>query len=100
MPPIKITPPPYVPRSNEYRVPCATAPALFFPPDRQELPKEYAERVAAAKEVCSGCAIRSTCGAWAREHREWGIWGGRTEAEHAYRPTSRRHVARTEAAAA
>ncbi|MEW2580144.1 WhiB family transcriptional regulator [Streptomyces syringium] len=104
MPPIKIVPPPYVPSSDDYSVPCATAPDLFFPPDRQERQTEMATRVAAARAVCLGCAIRTTCGDWAREHHEWGIWGGRTEAEHDYRPTTRRlkahRTAPTEATAA
>lgn len=98
--PFKISPPPYVPRSDDYRVPCTTAPELFFSPDRQERPDEHATRVAAAKRICSGCTIRATCGAWALENREWGIWGGHTEAEHGYRPTTRRLVTHTEAAAA
>ncbi|MFI1798478.1 WhiB family transcriptional regulator [Streptomyces sp. NPDC020379] len=96
---IQITPPPYVPRSDEYRVPCTDAPEHFFPPDRQEQPDETTARVAAAQAICFRCAIRITCATWARDHREWGIWGGRTEAEQNYRPTTRRLTTRTRAAA-
>ncbi|MCA6090963.1 WhiB family transcriptional regulator [Streptomyces sp. SCA3-4] len=99
MPLIKITPPPYVPRSDEYRVPCTDEPEHFFPPDRQEQPAETTARVAAAQAICFRCAIRTTCAAWARDHREWGIWGGRTEAEQNYRPTTRRLATHTKAAA-
>ncbi|MEU2867768.1 WhiB family transcriptional regulator [Streptomyces olivoreticuli] len=102
--PIQIAPPPYVPRTEDYRLPCTAAPDLFFPPDGQEQPGEHADRVEAAKRLCSGCVMRTECAAWARDHREPGIWGGRTEAEQDYRPTTRRLTARrstpTEGAAA
>ncbi|MEU2514327.1 WhiB family transcriptional regulator [Streptomyces syringium] len=101
--PIKITPPPYVPRSDEARLPCTAAPDLFFPPDRPERHVEHLRRVAAAKALCRHCPVRTGCGEWARDHQEWGIWGGHTEDEHGYRPTTRRLNARrtdsTEAAA-
>ncbi|MEU3355257.1 WhiB family transcriptional regulator [Streptomyces sp. NPDC037389] len=101
--PIKISPPPYVPHSDDARLPCTTAPDLFFPPDRPERQKEQLERAAAAKALCFRCPVRTACGDWAREHQEFGIWGGRTEADHGYRPTTRRLTTRrtdpTEAAA-
>ncbi|MFI1799423.1 WhiB family transcriptional regulator [Streptomyces sp. NPDC020379] len=102
--PIQITPPPYVPRTEDYRLPCTAAPDLFFPPDGQEQSDEHADRVEAARHLCSGCVMRTECAAWARDHLEPGIWGGRTEDEHGYRPTTRRLTARrptpTEGAAA
>ncbi|MEU5424215.1 WhiB family transcriptional regulator [Streptomyces olivoreticuli] len=94
MQPIKITPPPYVPRSDNYKVPCVDAPTLYFSPDWPERQDEATARVAAARALCFSCAIRTTCGEWGRDHREWGIWGGRTEDEHGYRPTTRRLTAR------
>ncbi|MFQ6194858.1 WhiB family transcriptional regulator [Streptomyces sp. NPDC000405] len=103
MPAIKITPPPYVPRSDDTTLPCTTTPDLFFPPDRPERHAEHAQRIAAAKALCFRCPVRTTCGEWAREHKEWGIWGGHTEEEHGYRPTTARLKTRrtnhTEAAA-
>ncbi|MFI9204019.1 WhiB family transcriptional regulator [Streptomyces sp. NPDC053048] len=101
---IKITPPPYVPRSEDARLPCTDQPELFFPPDRQEPPAEQAARVTAAKALCFRCPVRVACRDWALEHHEWGVWGGRTEGEQGYRPTTRRLDSRrrvdTEAAAA
>ncbi|GAA0423734.1 WhiB family transcriptional regulator [Streptomyces luteireticuli] len=82
-----IRPPSYVPRSEDARLPCVDAPELFFDPDHTERRAERRARIAAARVLCAACPIRATCADWAREHREWGIWGGRTAEEHGYRPT-------------
>jgi WhiB family redox-sensing transcriptional regulator len=56
---------------------CSGAdPGLFFGPEF-ERPQARAQRVAAAKAVCTGCPARRSCidGALARGER-WGVWGG------------------------
>ncbi|GGY12305.1 WhiB family transcriptional regulator [Streptomyces minutiscleroticus] len=35
-----------------------------------------------AKEICTGCPVRTECLAYALDHRiEYGVWGGMTERE-------------------
>ena len=62
-------------------------PELFFP--ESEIGAAWGQ-IAAAKKVCRGCPVRSTCLNWALERgHEAGIWGGTTEDE---RRRLRRHV--------
>jgi WhiB family redox-sensing transcriptional regulator len=43
-----------------------------------------------AKQLCSGCPVRTECLAEALDHQiEWGVWGGMTERER--RALLRRH---------
>ena len=32
---------------------------------------------------CAHCEVVTQCRTWAREHREYGVWGGESEAERA-----------------
>lgn len=52
-------------------------PDMFFP-DKGE----WGERVAEAKAVCAGCAVRSECLGYALDHNQkFGVWGGLTVLE-------------------
>lgn len=45
-----------------------------------------------AKSVCAGCPVQAVCLAWALDSgQEWGVWGGKSEAER--RAMLRRRVA-------
>jgi hypothetical protein len=33
--------------------------------------------------LCAHCEVMTLCRDWAREHREYGVWGGESEAERA-----------------
>ncbi|WP_369382828.1 WhiB family transcriptional regulator [Streptomyces sp. cg36] len=85
---IAVQPPPFVPLPEELPLPCASRPDLYFAPDRFESRTERAERTADARRLCAGCPaeLRTACAAWARDHHEWGIWGGLTESQNGYDP--------------
>jgi WhiB family redox-sensing transcriptional regulator len=36
-----------------------------------------------ARAVCAECPVLIECRDWAREHREYGFWGGESEEERA-----------------
>jgi WhiB family redox-sensing transcriptional regulator len=55
---------------------------LFFAP-AGERPETRKVRVAKARAVCNTCAVLTSCREWAREHREYGFWGGESEEERA-----------------
>ena len=61
---------------------CRGESRLFFAP-AGERPEARATREAQARTVCRGCAALVDCRAWAREHREYGFWGGESEEERA-----------------
>ena len=61
---------------------CRGLTHLFFPP-AAERPQARERREAGAREVCSGCAVRLECMAFAREHHEYGFWGGESEEDRA-----------------
>jgi WhiB family redox-sensing transcriptional regulator len=55
---------------------------FFFPPAQAERKQERIHREARAKAICSTCAVRRDCLAYAiRIHEPHGIWGGMNEAE-------------------
>lgn len=54
---------------------------FFAPPG--ERPEARVVREAQAQEVCSTCHVLGECRDWAREHREYGYWGGESEEERA-----------------
>lgn len=56
---------------------CADADTgLFFPPEGERAADRHL-RVARAKAVCAGCAVRCQCLELAADRGEsWGIWGG------------------------
>ena len=55
---------------------------LFFAP-AGERPETRNVREAKARAVCTNCAVLESCRQWAREHREYGFWGGESEEERA-----------------
>ncbi|WP_373429209.1 WhiB family transcriptional regulator [Streptomyces sp. V4I23] len=57
------------------RVPCTKAPLIFHPLEGDT------RRPASAVALCHGCPVTSECRQWAREHGEFGIWGGETDDE-------------------
>jgi WhiB family transcriptional regulator, redox-sensing transcriptional regulator len=59
---------------------CVGRSDLFFPTWR-ERPGRRRRREAKARELCASCPVLEACRAHAREHREYGIWGGETEEE-------------------
>jgi WhiB family transcriptional regulator, redox-sensing transcriptional regulator len=59
---------------------CRGLTHLFFPP-AAERPQARERREAAAKDVCSGCSVRVDCMDFARDHHEYGFWGGESEDE-------------------
>lgn len=61
---------------------CEGQTELFFAPPG-ERPEARAIRETRARAVCNGCAVLAECRNWAREHREYGFWGGESEEERA-----------------
>ena len=55
---------------------------LFFAP-AGERPETRNVREAKARAVCNNCEVLTPCRQWAREHREYGFWGGESEEERA-----------------
>ncbi|MER7578272.1 WhiB family transcriptional regulator [Streptomyces sp. NPDC126514] len=63
-------------------VPCTEHPLIFHPPeDRSGLAGLDPDRYDSAVALCQSCAIASDCRQWARDHGEFGVWGGETDAE-------------------
>ena len=74
-----------------HRAACRSVdPEVFFPVPVEGL--AYRTRVAVAKAVCGGCAVRAECLAWALAHQPDGIAGGMTE--HERRAEARRRRGR------
>lgn len=69
-PAVRIPPVPHLPGPAACR---NTDPELFFPTSRGA---QYATDTRKAKKVCASCLVRSSCGAWALDHGEHGVWGG------------------------
>ncbi len=59
---------------------CRGLTHLFFPP-AAERPQARERREAGAKQVCASCTVRTDCMDFAREHHEYGFWGGESEDE-------------------
>lgn len=59
---------------------CKGKTHLFFPP-RAERPQARARREAQARLLCSTCPVQEPCKAFARQHHEYGFWGGESEEE-------------------
>lgn len=59
---------------------CKGMTHLFFPP-AAERPQARERRELAARAVCGGCIVRTTCQAFARKQHEYGFWGGESEDE-------------------
>jgi WhiB family redox-sensing transcriptional regulator len=61
---------------------CRGLAYVFFAPIR-EGPEAREAREAKAQAICHTCPVMSLCRTWAREHREFGFWGGESEEERA-----------------
>jgi WhiB family transcriptional regulator, redox-sensing transcriptional regulator len=61
---------------------CRGQNELFFAP-AGERPETRTVREAKARAVCTTCSALRACRQWAREHREYGFWGGESEEERA-----------------
>ena len=59
---------------------CKGMTHLFFP-TAAERPQARERREAAAQDVCAGCTVRTQCVSFARQHHEYGFWGGESEDE-------------------
>ena len=59
---------------------CSGLTDIFFPP-LAERPQSRLRREAMARTVCGECRVLETCRAFAREHHEYGFWGGESEEE-------------------
>src|SRR5690242_17188994 len=59
---------------------CRGQPDLFFAP-RAERPQARVRREAKARRLCEACPVSVPCRAFARDHREYGFWGGESEEE-------------------
>ena len=61
---------------------CSGQTRLFFAP-AGERPEARVVREAQARSICRTCPVLLECRDWAREHREYGFWGGESEEERA-----------------
>jgi WhiB family transcriptional regulator, redox-sensing transcriptional regulator len=61
---------------------CVGQSELFFAP-AGERPETRVLREGRARAICSACAVLEPCRRWAREHREYGFWGGESEEDRA-----------------
>lgn len=61
---------------------CAGNTDVFFAPPG-ERPESREVREAKARAICHSCPVMHACRSWAREHREYGFWGGESEEERA-----------------
>lgn len=57
---------------------CRGRGELFYPRPN-ERPSNRRYRELRATYVCRGCPAIEECAIWAREHREFGFWGGESE---------------------
>lgn len=62
------------------RAACRGLTHLFFPLTA-ERPQARERREAMARSVCASCAVRVACRDFARQHHEYGLWGGESEDE-------------------
>lgn len=69
--------------------PCAAKPELFHPDEGRNGTQASADRITAAINTCLNCPLMLPCRDWARDHREYGIWGAETDEDRTragYRP--------------
>lgn len=70
---------------------CKGSTHLFFA-SPLERPGRKARREHLARTLCGACPVQRACRTWAREHREFGLWGGESEDERSaagFRPSLR-----------
>lgn len=58
-------------------------PKQFQAPFGEEAADRHAREEAAKARYCDHCEVSQECREWAREHHEYGVWGGETEDERA-----------------
>ncbi len=71
-----------VPRDTtwqEYAL-CHGRTKLFFAP-KAERPQARARREHKARMLCTACPVQQQCREFARQHHEYGFWGGESEEE-------------------
>jgi WhiB family redox-sensing transcriptional regulator len=61
---------------------CSGQTELFFAP-AGERPETRLLRESRARAICTACPAVDPCRRWAREHREYGFWGGESEEDRA-----------------
>ena len=61
---------------------CSGQTELFFAP-AGERPETRLLRESRARAICMACPVVDPCRRWAREHREYGFWGGESEEDRA-----------------
>jgi WhiB family redox-sensing transcriptional regulator len=61
---------------------CVGQSDVFFAP-AGERPETRIVREGRARAICRSCPVVEPCRDWAREHREYGFWGGESEEERA-----------------
>ena len=61
---------------------CSGQTELFFAP-AGERPETRLLRESRARAICTACPVVDPCRRWAREHREYGFWGGESEEDRA-----------------
>ena len=59
---------------------CKGKTKLYFAP-KAERPQARERREAKARALCNACMVKETCREFARENREYGLWGGENEEE-------------------
>jgi WhiB family redox-sensing transcriptional regulator len=62
---------------QEYAM-CKGHTELFFA-RKAERPQARERREAKADRLCAACPVRTSCRTFAREHHEYGFWGGENE---------------------
>jgi hypothetical protein len=70
-------------------VPCLDLAGVFEEPGHPKLDggtrlddaRWQGQMVREAKAACAGCPVRTPCARWAYETRQFGVWGGTTDAE-------------------
>jgi WhiB family redox-sensing transcriptional regulator len=65
-------------RTWAHRAACLGKTSLFFG-QAAERPEARTVRELKASLVCATCPVVTPCRAWAREHGEYGYWGGESE---------------------
>ena len=77
--PVSATPPATLePRPWSRTAACSGKNSLFFG-SAAERPETRVVRELKASLVCAGCPVLTPCRSWAREHGEFGYWGGESE---------------------
>jgi len=60
------------------RAACMGKTALFFEPPSERADARLVRELKASM-ICAVCPVMVPCRAWAREHGEYGYWGGESE---------------------